>query len=283
MMASRNRHHYVPRFILERFADADGLLHVHDRRQGETLRRLSPRDTFVEKHLYSSKMADGSWDRRLEAALGFLEGPAAGLTESIAGQVRAGRAPRLTPDERGLLDAFIYLQFRRVPDLRDKFIKSERFDIALQEAIAEFEERFRVLSDDERQWIGKTWTRDRLKHNAFVKSFRALQQPTRASEALSSRGIALLSPESSRKQFVIGSRPVIRVGGPRGATLDHPDVEVWFAIAPDVAVGHVGAFGEVRVLRASSAAVRRFNQAVSAQSTAIASSSAELVTSLRLR
>lgn len=66
-MAGRNRHHYLPRLIIDRFVDDNGMLHVFDKRSPDRgVHAQSPRDTFVEKHLYSTKRKDGTRDRSLE-------------------------------------------------------------------------------------------------------------------------------------------------------------------------------------------------------------------------
>ena len=49
----RKRHHYVPVFLQKHFCDADGML-WYGIRDIQEVKRVSPRDAFVEKELYTS-------------------------------------------------------------------------------------------------------------------------------------------------------------------------------------------------------------------------------------
>ena len=49
----RKRHHYIPVFLQKHFCDADGML-WYGIRDIQEVKRVSPRDAFVEKELYTS-------------------------------------------------------------------------------------------------------------------------------------------------------------------------------------------------------------------------------------
>ena len=49
----RKRHHYIPRFLQKHFCEADGML-WYGIRDTQEVKRVSPRDAFVEKELYTS-------------------------------------------------------------------------------------------------------------------------------------------------------------------------------------------------------------------------------------
>lgn len=107
-MGTPKRHHYLPRFYLEKFS-RDGLLWVYDRLTNE-FRRQPPKDTAVELHRYSFRDATGQLDASMERVLSRFENLAA---PAIA-KVEAGGLP--SKDERIAIAAFAAQINTRVPD-----------------------------------------------------------------------------------------------------------------------------------------------------------------------
>lgn len=107
-MPGEKRHHYVPQLLLKRFC-VDGLQWVFDR-ETDTLRQQQPKDTAVEKHLYSRPTADGKPDTSLEEFLSYIESKAAGPLEKL------GRRAELSLEERFYLSLFLGLLCLRGPD-----------------------------------------------------------------------------------------------------------------------------------------------------------------------
>ncbi len=71
-----SRHHILPRFYLERFADGAGMVDQYDRDDGSK-RRLHVRNVLVERDFYTIVNTDGVADGRVEQLLAAVEGNAA--------------------------------------------------------------------------------------------------------------------------------------------------------------------------------------------------------------
>lgn len=278
-MASRNRHHYVPRLILDRFVDGDGMLHVFDRRRAENgIQPQSPKDTFVEKHLYSAKLKDGRRDRSLEDWFADLEGFVAPIVSKIVDNARINAPAGLSDKEREVWDFYLAMQWRRVPELHTQVIDDERFERDLAESVAEFATMVRPLTEDEQRWADDPSARPFFRHNVTVSSLRS-RSDGQVFLALQRRGMTVARPERLDKSFILASRPILRAGPPK-ETLLHPEIEAWFVLAPDVAVSPWGHRGTDEFRSFTTFGVRKLNELLAKQSQVIASGSSTLVASL---
>jgi hypothetical protein len=107
------RHHAVPRFYLKRFADAAGLLWLHDV-HGVTVARAQPHDALVETRLYAPETGADPHDDSLEVFLAErVDGPAAQPIDKLS------RGEPLSDDERQYIALFLAFQERRVPRMRE--------------------------------------------------------------------------------------------------------------------------------------------------------------------
>jgi len=103
------KHHYVPIFYQELFANASGLLWLYDRKL-QTYRQLRPAVICVEKDLYTLKPDDAPRDRRMESHyLSFIDS----LGASAIRDVQTGRSLHAT--SIGALSLFTAHQFTRLP------------------------------------------------------------------------------------------------------------------------------------------------------------------------
>lgn len=102
------RHHIVPRFLLARFASAEGQLCVRNRADGRaSLRSISD---LAVRDFYTAVTKSAVLDSRLESLLSAVEGGAAEILRQHL-DVRLFARPRtFTPEERGILDAFVGMQ-----------------------------------------------------------------------------------------------------------------------------------------------------------------------------
>ena len=238
-MSSRNRHHYIPRLIVDRFVDGKGMLQVFDRQRPQRgVQPQSPRDTFVEKHLYSTKLKDGRRDRSLEDWFASLEGLVAPIVNKIVKNARRNLPAGLSEEERELWDFYLAMQWRRVPEFHSLIIDDAKFERDLAESIAEFAATVRPLTAEERRWAEDPTERPFFRHNVTVSSLRSRPDGL-VFHALQRRGMTIARSERPDKSFVLTSRPILRAG-PQGGTLDHPEIEAWFVLAPDVAVSPWG-------------------------------------------
>lgn len=113
-----SRHHTVPRFHLERFADKDGRLWVRDRESDlqpgtGSLRKI---DDMGIKDFYTSVIEGGGLDSRLEQVLAWIEGEAAAVLRTMLSPFVAAR--RLSVDEDLALSRFLAFQQVRGPRWR---------------------------------------------------------------------------------------------------------------------------------------------------------------------
>lgn len=107
-MSDPKRHHYVPKFYLDRFC-RDDKLWVHDRNDG-TYKHLPPKSVGAEKNFYAFTDNDGKWDVSAEKELSRIEGAAA----SVIRKLEAGQP--ISFKEKCDLALFVSLMRYRVPD-----------------------------------------------------------------------------------------------------------------------------------------------------------------------
>jgi hypothetical protein len=111
-------HHFLPQMLLRRFTDSKGKLAFFTK-----IAPLAgvitgkPKGLFAQNHLYSVERADGSRNVELEKNLAKLEGDAETVLGKIISAARLGRTPRLSVEEKRVLDQFLYMQWKRVPDV----------------------------------------------------------------------------------------------------------------------------------------------------------------------
>lgn len=277
-MSIGKRHHFIPQFIIRRFVRPDGYLSIFDKlRPDLRLRNELPMGVFARNHLYSTRKAGQSDDRSLEGHFAELEGLAAPIVDKIIRDARGGKAPRLDAGERKLWDFFVSQQWRRVPELHEEIVPDEKFAELMAETISEFERVLRPVTQEERRWAAEALSSPDFRQNVTVRSLRA--STGRVTEALESRGLTVAMPDRADKQFVLGSRPILRAG-PKGENLNHPEIEAWFILAPDVAITPYGSRGDNRLLQLNTMGVRRLNLGIARQSNVVASPSTALLLSL---
>ncbi|WP_428643658.1 DUF4238 domain-containing protein [Roseibium sp.] len=108
-MAHRTkRQHFVPRFYLKNFCDADGYIWTHDSRRGDA-RRSTPENTGLETNIYSPEVEDGERFDEIEEFLAKTEGAAAPLL------TRLSNSEKLDADEKAAMALFIASMFVRSP------------------------------------------------------------------------------------------------------------------------------------------------------------------------
>lgn len=102
------RHHIVPRFLLARFASAEGQLRVRNRTDGRaSLRSISD---LAVRDFYTAVTECAVLDARLESLLSAVEGGAAEILRQHLDCRTFARPRAFTPEERATLDAFVAMQ-----------------------------------------------------------------------------------------------------------------------------------------------------------------------------
>lgn len=128
-------HHYVPRWLLKRFCDEKGRLWW--RRRGwppEKVHPQLPESVFYENHLNTLYAADGSKDPQVEMALANLDGELCAITDTLVKQGRWGHPPDLDEVSLAKLYSYMFVQFKRSPDLHgeEKWPHNARVTALLQ-------------------------------------------------------------------------------------------------------------------------------------------------------
>src|SRR5947208_9370887 len=127
-MNEPKRHHSVPEMLQKRFADERGMLWFFDKCRPELgVRETSASSLFVRNRQYTLMKDDGTRDWSLETRYSELEGEMNILISKIVPNVGASIYPNLSPDERTLLNRYVYEQWRRVPEIYDRMISDDQF------------------------------------------------------------------------------------------------------------------------------------------------------------
>ena len=103
--------HYIPQFLLRQFVDAEGKLHVFDKRESKQFLTTNVRNVAAEKALYDLRMPSGQ-TASLEAFLSRREGAAAVVVDRI---VKEGQVGFLCESQRQDMARFAAIQLVRGP------------------------------------------------------------------------------------------------------------------------------------------------------------------------
>lgn len=278
-MNAPKKHHYVPQLVLRRFCDGDGKLWLFNKKAPHLgVHSGSPESVFYETHLYSLR-ENGVRDSSLETYFSELESSVAGVIEKLCSSGRLGFQPRLTAPEKRVWDEFMWFQWKRTPDSLTSTLSDFDFDRRLEDAIEEFEDQVRPITNLERENILSLPKKKELRENVRVK---VMGHPGfNAQEVLENTGLAVAVVRKPNKSFVIGSRPVLKLTPPGETRLGQAGVEAWLPIAHDVAICVIpGKGNEVVLTLDDDRKLRDFNRTVLGQSTMIAGRSEALVKSL---
>ncbi|MCF6198446.1 MAG: DUF4238 domain-containing protein [Hyphomicrobiaceae bacterium] len=278
-MNEKRNHHYMPQFLLRRFADGHGRIHVFNKQYPDKgLYSTNPRNAFAKRDLYSSLNKDGTLDAGLEEFYGELEDKTAPLVEKIVSAALLGKQPNLNRRERYVWYNFTYHQHKRQPDRLDQVIEGEDFEARVARLIKVLERaRGRALSKKESEAINSPETLQRMKQNCYVNvRGKGCEEIIRM---LAQRGIAIAVIPNDKWSFIIGDYPHARMGAT--SDLHEATTELWMPIDTKVAVSPGGATKtETLISFTHCEQVRRINKVIYQQSNMVAGCARELVTSL---
>jgi hypothetical protein len=273
--------HYVPQMLLRRFADEDGKLYFFSKRFAQKgVLTSTPGAIFHERHLYSTEDKEGVRDVTLELDYVDLEGRADQVIEKIVVAARNSEEPHLTIQERQIWDDFFLVQWKRVPDFHERFIKGEGSERLFKAAKAKLRARRQLTPEENRDLEDPAWI-ERIKQNAKVDALAKASPPMRA--VLSQKGLGIAIIRKPTKSFVVGSFPVLKLTNPGRENISDPTAEIWLPVAYDVAVSPAPVRLrplEERLIELDDRNVRHINFGVFKQSTAVAGRSRELIVSL---
>ena len=279
-MSKPKRHHYIAQMHSKRFADPDGILYVFDKRFPQKgIQKRTPRNLFVEGDFYTQFDDKGAKDVSVETEfLAPLEGKVSPVIEKIVNAARRGSPPNLSPDEKDIWVAYSYIQFKRVPERREKH-KEEIFQEIRREI--DFIGRVRPFTDRELSILDDEETMERLWRNSSVQSVQQPLSEEGAEILLEKRiGVTVIRKPKPRRSFVIGSNPVVRMSHPERSHLADPTVALWLPLARDVAVTPCPGERD-KVFSANDRHIRAINKGIFQQSEVIAGCSRELIELVR--
>lgn len=281
-MTTPKRHHYVPQMILNGFADEQGWLHWRRFDEiGSTIRRARPRELFVQNHLYSTVSGAGTKDPAMERALANLETQVTPLVTSILASARNRECPMLSEEQRRIWYWFFLTQWRRTPETQQTIINDNDAAGMLDDILAELRLKYpsRVNEIDA---LSTPEEKARTVRNTRIDLLGRIN--SNVLQVLERRGISVIKITRRNKSFIIGSRPVAKLTPSGTSDLNDLDVEMWFPIASDVAVGVGRGDGRVSLhFISDDRPIRRLNVAIAAQSSIIAAASPELVQAISNR
>ena len=274
----QKRHHYIPELLLKQFCDESDLLHCYDlRRKDEAYFATDIGNVFVVGHLYSTLDADGTRSPAQEAEFSKLEGLATPVVTRILTSVRRGHLPNLDVDAKLTWNRFFYNQWRRVPALREKIGSKEAIRSAIESFVSQIEQVAPHRSDIRAAFSNDSFI-SRMHQNVHVGTLQT--ESATVLKLLSARGLAF-GRVRSKRSFIIGSQPVLKLRGSDGGSDMRDDtVESWLPIAPDIAVSPGRYHDRELIVDIPDDWLRSFNESVCRQSTTIAGRSKALVMSL---
>ena len=271
------RHHHVPRMLQKRFTAGADLLYFFNKRFPERgVQRTTSGNLFVVTKYHTFVAGDGTEHTHLEEMYSRLESRAEPVIEKLISCAREGVLPRLTPMEKATWSLFLFHQWKRSPDVQQRYFAD--FDQHLPSFVERFEREHRPLTDDERATLENSEAMRRIQSNVRINAMA--DRGEQVERVLTLRGIAIAVLRRPNRSFVIGSNPVVRLP-PGGTPLTDPKVELWLPVASDVAVCSYGEPGTERIINALDASrIRTLNRMIFKQSTVIAACSRELVASI---
>lgn len=264
--------------LQRRFADAHGKLWFFDKQRASLgVQATSPDNLFVRKRQYTLSHNDGTRDWSLETRYSKIEGYMNLLIEKIVRSVLDGEYPSLTRNERGLIDLYVYEQWRRVPELYDSLISDSDFVALVEKSIAEYEQEYRTLTPQERAQFSSSAYLKAERHRARVIS---LSHTTGNAQVVLSKKGLFFARTARNRSFLLGSSPVLKLTPIGQNDLSHPQVEVWLAIHPNVAIILAADESLNRNIMLPAEGVRQINRIIAKQSGTFAARDRALVESL---
>ncbi len=272
--------HYIPRMILKRFTDKEGNLHFYDKKHPDKgVRKRAPKNLFYERHLYTQVEEGGTQDASVETEfLANLESKAAPIIAMIVKAARLRRVPVLAVCERKAYVEYFRTQLVRLPERRRWFAEETRRQVVqeLERASA-----VRPLKDHELALLEGGEEIERMWSNSSVATLPLAFASDPMSERYSRGGlcIAVIRKPTSKRAFVIGSNPIVRLVDDDRMYSENPDIELWLPLARDVAVAlNPGTCDRLKIMKDKH--IWKMNEIIFSQSSTVAGCSCELIESL---
>ena len=276
----RKRHHYIPRFLQKHFCNGDGML-WYGIRDIQVVRRVSPRDAFVEKDLYTSyedaheRSDDIAYvpDDRYERRFAELEGRAAPAIEKLIAGTRhlvdsgsTDLLAQLSSAEITACKQLLISSMNRTPDAIESAIvrSGARSSQAIWKLVRQELRRFpKPVRDD---------FFHRYLKSAAVRVVSSYHRDVPRGFDLDECGLVVAAYSSPTRRFILGSCGV-------AVLLDAADDldGDWLPISPDQAIGLYDDPTNIRLFKDWEGLRHRINEALAKHSELIAGDSKSLV------
>lgn len=226
------RHHFIPKMHQKRLADANGYLYRFDKRFPEKgVFRTTPKNNFVERHLYDQHDDDGKVETSAEDILAVLDGKSNAVIHKIVEHARSDKLPDLSIDEMTMWNLYYYTLFKRTSDA---MLRMELTDGQITEIISrvivehQVSEGATVTQQERENLLGP-----KMRQTAKV---RGILQVGEAFQVISDHGLDIADIRASSGCLVIGDNPIINFNLCKPARVLLPTLEGWLPVAHDVAV-----------------------------------------------
>lgn len=268
----KKKHHFIPIVALKNFVDSDGYLHFWYRKNNpRKIDRQKPTEIFYAKHLYSFERDGKVRDNRLEDFYGDkIETPAGVLFEAIFPELRAGKVPRLSPEQRSTLLHFWYYQIKRTPGHANALMDNAGTEGFVERTLDEAANQGKLAHAE------KPTIKSRMMRNIRVTA-QARKPSEQVWNFLNELGLCFYRIKTPNKSFVLGDAPGALAGIP-GITGSLP--VPFLPLASDIAMGFLGRTSDITLYDLPTNAIRALNEATTARSTIVAGKSPTLVSSL---
>ena len=249
--------------LSSRFANQCGRLYFFDKdRADRGVQVTTAKNLLVENHLYTTVDSSGNKSVEVEEWLARLEGQVSEVIDKIVDTARQHKTPDLTHTEKEAWCQYFYLQWRRVPEVRDQVLS----EVAPEELRMHLSKYYGSIEEVNRN-IQNVWVEGLPKSSKNVHSI------------LLKKGLGVVVVRNVKHSFIIGSHPMVKFSHPGRAHLSDPSVEFWLPLASDVAISPSGGRNDLLVV-VDEDVVYTINKSISKQSTVIAGCSRELISSI---
>lgn len=263
-MNTPKKHHYVPQWLIRKWASDKGKVFGISRRDLGNLRlfRSKPLAVNMQNNLYSYEQSDGTKDARLETQFyAPLDGAASKLTNEIVSTLEDGKQPVLDEKARRLLWQFyMYNSRKRHPDAWDKYLSKVDYSSVKERTIQALVEKG-VESERARKEVESVDVDAKVRSLSIQKA-RAIQSED-VLDIFQNIGVRYcVAPEGT--SFILPDVPFKEI------TTNPDDARpIWFPIDPKYAISPYGLEGGHDIQALDKAQIRAINETWYRQSTTI--------------
>ncbi len=212
MAKSPRKHHFVPRFLLARWADSKNKVTYFQWHADAVLRpgRCGPRGVGFEEHLYSQRDATGVLDPAIEKEFfaPVIDDPGALVLDKL----RPGAIHRLTDADRRTWSRFLVAQLIRVPSMvqyvKEKGRQLMLNDIDSVELPGAIQAKLGSLTLTQYLEADAGWVLD----NASLRALEAIIGSAVLNSVFLDATWDVIDVKASNLDLVIGDRPLLLEG-----------------------------------------------------------------------